>query len=205
MQYKRFLKLRFRDFILKNYMHLDFRLISLHPLVDFYFVKTHPEFPWNCTIAKNPNITMDIVEKYPEFPWNYKLLSENPNITMDFILSNYYKEWCWSGISRTIKTVMSDVLNYPTLQWSWPAISSNPNITDEFAFGHLDKMPANCLAMNPSISMNFLKTTDAIFDYYICYNVNIKPEHIDMIEFPSFPILSAMIDIEYIFSHPRQH
>jgi hypothetical protein len=205
-KYRRFIKNKFRAFILKHSAKLNFSLLSKHPLVDFYFIKTHPEFRWTDNIGINPNITMDIIRYYPEYNWDYQQVSANPNITIEYILSTPKKDWCWHAISCTLKTIVESVDLYPHLDWNWQAISYNDYITEEFVLCNQDKIfDRYFLALNPNISIDFILRYPQ-FNWnpdFICLNPNIKPEDLERLKYVNWSMASETIDMDFIFSSPE--
>ena len=204
--YQRFQKNKFRAFILKHKIKLNFYALSLHPLVDFYFIKSHPEFPWTDNIALNPNVNIDILDYYPEYNWNYQKLSGNPNITIKYILSKIEKNWCWYTISNTLATIVESVDLYPNLPWNWNGISYNNHITESFVLSHRDKIfDEFFLTINPAISINFiLKYPEFNWNQdFICRNPNIVPEDLEQLEYIDWNILSETIDVDFMFSSPQ--
>lgn len=202
-KYRRFLKNKFRDFVVKHSDKLNFAMISMHPLVDFYFIKLHPEFRWTENIGMNPNITMDIIEYYPEYNWNYRYVSGNPNINIEYILSRREKDWCWHSISHTLKTIVESVALHPHLEWDWNGISSNEYITEDFVLCHRDKVfDRFFLAINPNISIDFILKYPE-FNWspeFTCLNPNIKPEDLERLPYIDWTLASETMDIDFIFS-----
>lgn len=205
-RYRRFQKIKFREFILKNWRRLNFANLSLHPLVDFYFIKSHPEFPWTYHTALNPNITMDIVEYYPEYNWDYAWLSQNPNITFEYILSNPKKNWSWNRISQTLKSIVESVSLYPDLKWNWNFISNNEYITEEFVISHRDReFDSIFLSSNPRISIDFIVNYPE-FNWspaFVCLNPNIKVEDLRRLKYIDWIMASGTIDADFIIKHPE--
>lgn len=131
--------------------------IAFNPNIDWRFILTHPQFPWNFQVLSHHKcITQDVVAAYPKLPWgsffcnsNFpfdKLEEEgvalsysyNPAITWQLVAQNLHLHWDWTAVSARIE-VTSDILTaHPDIQWCGFSLSINKHVTWEIVSAHPD-------------------------------------------------------------------
>jgi hypothetical protein len=124
-------------------------------------IENHPEFPWNTTLAMNPNLIFEFIQEHLDVDWRWTILSRHKCITLEIIDKynndpNYH--WDIIGISANPNLTIEYIRSHPAANWDYAAISENSAFTIEDIETNLD-LPWNYsyICLNPNVSLDLIK------------------------------------------------
>jgi hypothetical protein len=117
--------------------------LSMNPNITINYVLMNPNKLWNWPLLTQNIATIDMIEAYPDLPWSWTVLSTKKTITAQYVLANPNKPWNWTMMSSAPFITEQLVLTFKSKQWNMPSLS-----------------------MNLAISLDFMKQTSHIFDWY---------------------------------------
>ena len=129
-------------------------------------------------LSRNPNIAIEDVERHlhdSRISWQFCYLSDNPSVTLEY------------------------VKNHPQYDWDYCKLSMNPNIVISDALLKRDGLCCRSLMLNPNLNFREAKMLIDIAPgsaYFMSYNANLKPEHLQMI--PRYCLVESVL-----YAHPN--
>ncbi len=171
-------------------IHIDWRALSRHPMIDMETVDRYPSFPWkDRSLSLNPNVTsnyilneggkrdwhMPSISANPGIterdiyknvlPWVHLNLSSNPHLPSQYVADNLSAGWNLHAVSTNISTDPVDVDTLHAIPWDYSGLSINTNITMPYVLLHQDKPWSKPLLLsNQSITLADIESNRDYFD-----------------------------------------